>query len=47
MNCDIDVIEIPKMFFDENRCKIDKEKVKLPFWDEAIAELKKRGIAWD
>lgn len=47
MKCDIDIIEIPKMFFDERLCTINKENVKLPFWDEAIAELKKCGIEWD
>lgn len=47
MNCDIDIIEIPKMFFDQDSCKMDKDKIKVPFFDEAIVELKKRGIEWD
>jgi len=33
IECNVDVIEIPKMFFDESN-KIDKDSVKLPFFDE-------------
>ena len=35
INCTIDVIEIPKMFFDESYV-IDKETIKLPFYDEFL-----------
>lgn len=35
IECNVDVIEIPKIFFDES-CVIDKEKVKLPFYDEFL-----------
>ena len=45
MNCEIDVIEIPKIFFAEERCKID-QTVKLPFFDEATAALKECGIEY-
>lgn len=45
MNCEIDVIEIPKIFFAEERCKID-QTVKLPFFDEATAALKEYGIEY-
>ena len=37
LNYTFDVIEIPKMYFDETY-KIDKEKVKLPFYDEFVKE---------
>jgi hypothetical protein len=33
INCTIDVIEIPNMFFDESYV-IDEEAVKLPFYDD-------------
>lgn len=46
MNCEIDVIEIPKFFFDEEVCSIDTENVKLPFFEDAVEELKKMGIDW-
>lgn len=35
VKCTVDVIEIPKMFFDKSYV-IDKEKVKLPFYDEFL-----------
>ncbi|MCM1253846.1 MAG: hypothetical protein NC321_13580 [Clostridium sp.] len=38
IHCTVDVIEIPKQFFD-GTCKIDKDKDKLPFYDELL-ELK-------
>lgn len=44
MNCEIDVIEIPKFFFDKEVCSIDTENVKLPFFEEAVEELQKMGI---
>ena len=31
MNCGLDVIEVPKMFFDDAACKIDISEIKLPF----------------
>ena len=37
LNYTFDVIEIPKMYFDETY-KIDKEKVKLPFYEEFVKE---------
>lgn len=46
MNCEIDVIEIPKFFFDKEVCSIDIENVKLPFFEDAVEELKKMGIDW-
>lgn len=47
MDMDIDVIEIPKLFFDEKRCTIDKTRIEVPFYEEAIAVLKENGIFWD
>lgn len=46
MNCEIDVIEIPKFFFDKEVCSIDTENVKPPFFEDAVEELKKMGIDW-
>lgn len=36
MNCGLDVIEVPKMFFDDAACKIDISEIKLPFFDNAV-----------
>lgn len=35
IRCTVDVIEIPKQFFD-GTCEIDKDKDKLPFYDEFL-----------
>jgi len=35
IHCTVDVIEIPKQFFD-GTCEIDKDKDKLPFYDEFL-----------
>ena len=35
--CMVDVIEIPKQFFDK-ACVIDKSEIKLPYYDEFISE---------
>lgn len=43
INCTVDVIEIPKIFFDEDY-RINKEQVKLPFYDEVLEVLQQRGI---
>lgn len=37
INCTVDVIEIPKQFFDD-RCKINKEECKLPYFDDFLKE---------
>lgn len=37
LHCMIDVIEIPKQFFDKT-CAIDKKEVKLPYYDEFLKE---------
>lgn len=47
MDIDIDVIEIPKLFFNEECCKIDKSKIEVPFFEEALVVLKDNGILWD
>lgn len=47
MDLNIDVIEIPKLFFDEERCKIDQSQIEVPFGEEALAVLKENGISWD
>lgn len=44
MNCDLDIIEIPKIFFDNMTCGIDVTEVKLPFFDDAVEQLKKVGV---
>ena len=46
MSCDLDIIEIPKLFFDDTICKIDTEIIKLPFLDDAVEQLKKIGVNW-
>ncbi len=46
MNCSLDIIEIPTMFFDEVICKIDPTEVSLPFYEDAVEQLKKTGIEW-
>lgn len=46
MNCGLDVIEVPKMFFDDAACKIDISEIKLPFFDDAVEQLEKSGIIW-
>ena len=46
MNCELDVIEVPKMFFDDAACKIDISEIKLPFFDNAVEQLEKSGIIW-
>ena len=46
MNCGLDVIEVPKMFFDDAACKIDISEIKLPFFDDAVEQLKKSGVFW-
>lgn len=40
INYNLDVIEIPKIFFDE-KYQIDKDKIKLPFYEEVLEKLKK------
>ena len=40
----LDIIEIPEMFFDDTICKIDTSEIKLPFFDDALEQLKKLGI---
>lgn len=47
MDIDIDVIEIPKLFFDEEHCKIDQSIIEVPFFEEALEVLKENGISWD
>ena len=47
MHCEIDVIEIPKFFFDEEVCSIDNTEIKIPFFDDALEQLKKLGIMDD
>lgn len=37
LSCHVDVIEIPGQFFDAS-CRIDKNKVRLPFWQEFLEE---------
>ncbi len=44
--CELDVIEVPKMFFDDAVCKIDTSETKLPFFDDALEQLKKLGTVW-
>lgn len=46
MDCDLDIIEIPKMFFDPQICKRNTEEVELPFFDNALEQLKKLGVTW-
>ena len=46
MACELDVIEVPKMFFDDAVCKIDTSETKLPFFDDALEQLKKLGTVW-
>lgn len=46
MECDLDIIEIPKMFFDPEVCKRNTEEVKLPFFNDAVEQLKKLGVTW-
>lgn len=47
MDIDIDVIEIPKLFFDKERCKINQSEIEVPFFEEALEVLKENGISWD
>ena len=44
MACDINVIEIPPFFFNENECKIDILSTQVPFFNEARIALKDYGI---
>lgn len=46
MNCKLDIIEIPKMFFDKTACQIDTAELKLPFFDDAIERLENNGMKW-
>ena len=46
MSCNLDIIEIPEMFFDDTICKIDTSEIKLPFFDDALEQLKKLGFVW-
>lgn len=43
INYTFDVIEIPKLFFDE-AYKIDKEQVKIAYNEEIMDIFKQRGI---
>lgn len=43
IDCGINVIEIPQMFFD-NDYQIDKEQVRLPFYEEVLEVLQEREI---
>ena len=47
MDINIDVIEIPKLFFNQECCKIDISKIEVPFFEEALTVLKENGILWD
>jgi len=40
MNCELNIIEIPEMFFDDTICRIDVAEVKLPFYEDAVEQLK-------
>ncbi len=44
MNCELNIIEIPKMFFDDTVCRIDVTEIKLPFYEDAVEQLKAFGI---
>ncbi len=44
MNCELNIIEIPKMFFDDTVCRIDVKEIKLPFYKDAVEQLKTFGI---
>jgi len=44
MNCELNIIEIPKMFFDDTVCRIDGTEVKLPFYEDAVEQLKTFGM---
>lgn len=44
MNCELNIIEIPKMFFDDTVCRIDVTEIKLPFYEDAVEQLKTFGI---
>jgi len=44
INCELNIIEIPKMFFDDALCKIDVKEIKLPFYEDAVEQLKTFGI---
>lgn len=44
INCELNIIEIPKMFFDDALCKIDVTEIKLPFYEDAVEQLKTFGI---
>lgn len=46
LKCGLDIIEIPKIFFDKDSCKISIEKAQLPFFNEAIKYLKTQGFEW-
>lgn len=46
MSCNLNIIEIPEMFFDDAVCKIDTSEIKLPFFDDALEQLKKSGFVW-
>lgn len=45
MNCALDIIEVPKIFF-EDTYKIDIGEWKLPFFDEAVEQLHQQGFNW-
>jgi len=44
MKCELDIIEVPKMFFDDRICRIDTMEFKLPFYEDAVDQLKSLGI---
>lgn len=46
MECDLDIIEIPKMFFDNEKCSQCIEQVEIPFLEDAIEQLDKYGVKW-
>ena len=43
----INVIEIPSMFFGETICKINPLAMQVPFFEEAKNELKKYGVTFE
>jgi len=47
MNIDIDVIEIPKQFLNDEGAHIGKAEAKVPLFDEAVSVLKEKGIVFE
>ena len=46
LNCELDIIEIPRIFFDNDNCKTITGNAQLPFFNEAIEYLKNQGFEW-